>query len=305
MRWLYRIPLIVIALLLIVMVSITVMSSLKERSLAREFENAPINDFQTLEVSGLSMAYREFGNPDDPTIVLVHGFLGSSYDYRYLTDLLSENYHVIALDLIGFGASDKPDDFEYTRENHATMIHQFIELKGIERFHLGGHSMGGGIAIYYAHLFPEKLDSLLLFASAGLSDGAPSPLPLPFYRWIIKNYYLQRLGFQSVHYQEHFQSDDYFDPMFFFTKQIPPETLRAFSMHQDTVSINEFIDDIAIPTLIVFGKEDSWIPPSVGETLNESLQNSQLILIEETGHIPFIEAIDETYDAVIDFLTSQ
>ncbi len=302
MRWLYRVPLIVIVLILMLLIGITVMSYFKGQSLEERFKDQPIQDFNTLDVGGYTMAYREFGSRDNPTVLLVHGFLGSSYDYRYLSERLEKDYHVIALDLIGFGASDKPADFDYSRASHASMIDQFAEAKALETFHLGGHSMGGAIALYYAYLYPDRLQSLLLFASAGFGGGAPNPLPIFFYQWIFKNYYLQRLGFQTVHHQASFQSAEYFDPMFYFTRQIPPETLQAFSQYEETLSMNDFIESIVLPTLIVFGTEDTWISPTVGETLNAHLENSRLVLIEETGHIPFIESVEETFNAVIEFL---
>ncbi len=302
MRWVYRVPLIILGVVTILLVVITVMSWVKGIRLNTQFETHEVSDYIVLEVEGLNMAYREYGAIDNPVIVLVHGFLGSSYDYRYLSEALADDYYVIAIDLIGFGGSDKPADFDYSRESHATMIHAFLQEKDIDRYILGGHSMGGAITLYYAHLFPENVEAIMLFASAGLSENSPNALPRLFYALIFKNYYLQRLGFSSVHYQKEYQTAAYFDPMFYFTRQIPSKTLQAFSLSSDTIRINDFIDDIEIPALIIFGKEDSWIPYQVGEMLDERLSSSTLVLLEDTGHIPFIESTEDTLEAVLAFL---
>src|SRR5215468_8635369 len=93
---------------------------------------------QTIKVDRTNLFYREAGNPDSPSILLLHGFPTSSHMFRNLIPKLAGEYHVVAPDLPGFGFSDSPPrgQFKYTFENLAHVIDTFVEKIGLKRFAL-------------------------------------------------------------------------------------------------------------------------------------------------------------------------
>ena len=94
--------------------------------------------FKNIEIDGVNIAYREAGNPTNPTIVLLHGFPSSSHQYRKVLSELSDKYHLIAPDYPGFGNSDFPSakDYEYTFDNIATTIDAFLIKKNLQSYAL-------------------------------------------------------------------------------------------------------------------------------------------------------------------------
>jgi len=92
--------------------------------------------FKTIEIDGITIAYREAGSPDNPTIVLLHGFPSSSHQYRKVLSELSDNFHLIAPDYPGFGNSDFPSasEYSYTFDNIAKTIDAFLIKKKISRY---------------------------------------------------------------------------------------------------------------------------------------------------------------------------
>jgi pimeloyl-ACP methyl ester carboxylesterase len=92
--------------------------------------------FNSAEIDGLNIAYREAGDPAKPTILLLHGFPTSSHMFRNLIPELADNFHVIAPDYPGFGASDMPDaaDYEYSFENNAKIMAELLDLKNVDKY---------------------------------------------------------------------------------------------------------------------------------------------------------------------------
>lgn len=122
--------------------------------------------------SPVPMAYREWpaGGPGSVTPwLLLHGSPGSSGDFRRLGSLLAADRRVLAPDLPGFGQSRRPIE-DYSIRAHAAYVDDFLERLGVERVHVVGFSMGGGVAIELASLAPDRLASLTLLASIGAQE---------------------------------------------------------------------------------------------------------------------------------------
>ena len=118
-----------------------------------------------------------------PQSVLHTGAISTADTWNYNIEALAKQYHVVALDLPGFGGSDKPDT-RYTREFFIAYLEAFIEAKGIDKTSLVGHGLGGEIAIGYALAHPEKVERLILVDSFGAHTGlTPFKLPRPAFSW--------------------------------------------------------------------------------------------------------------------------
>ena len=120
--------------------------------------------FATLQVDGLSIAYREAGDPASPKLVLLHGFPSSSHQYRNLIPALADRFHVIAPDYPGFGDSDSPDPatFAYTFDHLAEIIQHFLTAKGFDHFGVYMQDYGGPIGFRILTAKPESMEWMIL-----------------------------------------------------------------------------------------------------------------------------------------------
>lgn len=117
-----------------------------------------------VDIDGVSIFYREAGDPSAETIVMLHGFPSSSHMYRNIIDGLSTQYHVIAPDYPGFGFSEMPDadEFEYTFDNLSKFTENFINKLGIDKFHLMMQDYGGPVGMRIAAKNPNRIKSLII-----------------------------------------------------------------------------------------------------------------------------------------------
>jgi len=134
-------------------------------------------NYRNTKVNGLNIFYREAGSKNAPVVLLLHGYPTSSHMFRNLIPLLSEQYHVIAPDLPGFGYSDKPDhkDFDYTFDNLTKHIQGFIDQLGLKRFAIYVFDYGAPVGYRLAVANPEKITGIITQNGnayvEGLSEG--------------------------------------------------------------------------------------------------------------------------------------
>ncbi len=119
---------------------------------------------KTIEVDGQSIFYREAGPKDAPTILLLHGFPTSSHMFRNLIPQLSDRYHVVAPDYPGYGNSSMPtvDAFDYTFDNLANVMEQFIQKVGLKTYSLYLMDYGAPVGFRIAVNHPERVDGLII-----------------------------------------------------------------------------------------------------------------------------------------------
>jgi len=121
--------------------------------------------YKHAEVRGLKIFYREAGKPNAPTIVLLHGFPTSSFMFRNLIPLLAETNHIIAPDYPGFGFSDAPSvgDFEYTFDNLASVMEEFLFSKlGLKKFSIYVQDYGAPIGYRIAAANPKAIEKIVV-----------------------------------------------------------------------------------------------------------------------------------------------
>ena len=132
--------------------------------------------YRTADVDGLTVFYREAGEPDAPTLVLLHGFPSASHMFRELIPLLADRFHLVAPDLPGFGKPDMParGDFGYTFEHIADVTDRLTEVLGLDRFALYVFGYGAPVGFRIATRHPERTAIISRNGNAyteGLSDG--------------------------------------------------------------------------------------------------------------------------------------
>ncbi|MCA1590439.1 MAG: alpha/beta hydrolase [Acidobacteria bacterium] len=129
-----------------------------------------------ISVDGARVHFQEFGDQAEPTLILIHGYTASAYVWNTSAPILAENgFHVIAVDLLGFGYSQKPASFDYSIASQARVIARFMNRLCIGRATLVGSSYGGAVAASVALDYPERVEKLVL-ADAVINDDLLSHL---------------------------------------------------------------------------------------------------------------------------------
>jgi pimeloyl-ACP methyl ester carboxylesterase len=266
--------------------------------------------------AGIGIAVFERGSTADGAraLVLVHG-LGhwTQAAWDAFAPLLDPALRVVAFDLPGFGASDKPDA-AYDGPFFAHVLDCVLAETAPGKIVLCGHSVGGYIAANYAAAHPERLERLILIAPAGFLRAAALLYMLigsPVARWIFtrrpgRNFVNRTLD-QSVH-----------DPSLIgpairetaYALALQPEVRRAFAGIY-TGAIQEFRDGAALhrrlatwtgPTLLIWGRHDRFIPIKALETARGVYPAAAVLVCEHSGHLPMVEEAPLVADAVNAFV---
>jgi pimeloyl-ACP methyl ester carboxylesterase len=140
---------------------------------------------RTAMLNRQQLSYLDSGH--GPAVLFIHGLTGSHRSWAHLVDAMNTDHRVLAPDLFGHGASAKPMG-DYSLGAHAATLRDLLDLLGVERVTLVGHSFGGGIAMQFCYLFPQRVERLVLVASGGLGREV-SPLlrsaTLPGAEWVL------------------------------------------------------------------------------------------------------------------------
>ena len=250
--------------------------------------------------SGDQLVYAENANLTAEPLLLIHGFGGNKDNFTRIADELG-SYHLIIPDLLGFGESSKPMSADYRSEAQATRLHELLQAKGLaSNIHVGGNSMGGAISVAYAAKYPNDVKSLWLIDSAGFwSVGVTKSL---------ENATLENNPLLVNNKEDFYNLYDFVmhKPPFvpksvkavFAQERIANKELDAKILEQivtDTVEERaQVIAEYDIPTLVVWGEKDQVIKPETTVLIKEIIPQAQIIMMKDVGHVPMIEAVDET-----------
>ena len=252
--------------------------------------------------SGDKMVYAENGNVAGEPLLLIHGFGGNKDNFTRIARQL-ESYHLIIPDLLGFGESSKPMTADYRADAQATRLHELLQAKGLtSNIHVGGNSMGGAISVAYAAKYPKDVKSLWLVDSAGFwSAGIPKSLEgatLENNPLLIKSNEDFYKMYDFVMYKPPYLPKSV--KAVFAQERIANKELDAKILEQIvTDNVEERAKIIAqykIPTLVVWGDKDQVIKPETTKLIKQIIPQAQVIMMEDVGHVPMVEALDETAD---------
>lgn len=313
LRWFRRISNGILLSLYTMIVLGLVVSGVAVQRIEQNFKYVGTTYAKSVDVEGVQYFYREVGENNSDTILMIHGFLGSSYDFIDVMNALKDRYHIIAVDMIGFGLSDKPIDFHYAKQNQAQGLVKFLDTLGIEEVTIMAHSMGGEVSIHLAHDFPDYVKEMILIGSGGYVEERPNTLmpanlPMFVYDYVVRNYYIQRTFFFTAYAQDEIDTGRItyhdFDEMYYVNKTIPGNILQAFTRDNDSGSTNAKLALIRQPTLLIWGEFDSFIPLTTGIKLQEAMASvAQLVVMPDAGHLPFDTYFEEFMIHVEEFIT--
>jgi len=251
-----------------------------------------------LEIDGDKITYLETGVGE--TVLLVHGITTYSFIWRDVIPVLSENYHVIAIDLLGCGDSDKPLNKSYSLTSHATTIYKFVKAKEIKKFHFVGHDLGGGIAQIFAVNYPEMLFDFSVLNSVAYNFWPVQPI-ITMRTPIIRQFAMATLDLgvfkiiirRGVYNKE--RVDD--ELMNLFWKPMLTQEGRKGFLHfaeclnnKNLTEISDKLHSTKLPMLIIRGASDLYLSSEISQKLHNNISTSRLVIVPKAGH--FIQ-VDE------------
>lgn len=273
---------------------------------------------RTMLLHGQELSYVDSG--EGPVVLFIHGMLGSQHHWAHLVDRMDDTQRVLLPDLFGHGASAKPMG-DYSLSSHAATLRDLLDQLEIETVTLVGHSLGGGIAMQFFYLFPERVERLVLVASGGLGrevtpllrsatlPGAEPVLGVVASSWVTSR--LQDLGRAAS--KVGWKAADAEDSVAWrsFTSLGDRESRRAFlattksviDLGGQTVSAHGHLLDVdPPPTLAVWGSKDRIIPAWHALKAQESMPELRVELFEGAGHFPHLDDPDRFADLLREFI---
>ncbi|MET1080090.1 MAG: alpha/beta hydrolase [Pseudomonas sp.] len=265
-----------------------------------------------LQVDDLTIHYYEGGRADQETLVMIHGFGANKDNWLRFARYFTSDYHVIALDLPGFGESSQPD-VAYDAASQMERLVRVVKALGLGRVHLIGNSMGGQIAALYAARHPQGVASVALVDNAGITPpqqselfarlqrGEPNPLvvktaedfprlldfvfvDVPSMPKALQQHFAQQAIANSGHYENIFRQ-----------------------LVEHPVPLEPELPNIQVPVLVLWGDRDRTLHVSSVEVMRPLLRQSRVVIMKDCGHVPMLERPEETaghYQAFLDNLAN-
>jgi len=286
------------------------------------FEEAGMrDDSRFLELHGQRMCLTDVGA--GPPILFVHGMMSSRATWSDQVDRLAVDHRALAPDLFGHGESDKPVG-DYSLGAHAASLRDLLDALGLTSVCVIGHSLGGGIAMQLAYLFPERVERLVLVSSGGLGrelnpllraatlPGSELVLPLLASSWVhdVGDSVLRvwsRVGLPPI-------SPSSAQAWRSLSTLADGDTRRAFLATSrsvidpggQTVSARNRLSGLSSrDVLLVWGERDRMIPSSHIEAARAALPHSQVEVLARSGHFPHLDEPDRFASVLAGFLRAR
>lgn len=243
-------------------------------------------------------------------LVLLHGFNGDGYHFTRVSRRLGVHFRVIVPDLPGFGQTTFDRALEYDVDSQARRVLELLDELSIERFYLGGSSLGGYVACALARLAPKRVRALWLMNPGGLQNAPLSPLFEVVYQG----------GRNALVVHDRKDLQELMDYCFVRPPWLPGPLARELAdragRHADlaqrifddirfrSTPLEELAKGLDIPALVIWGQADQVLHPDGLKLLAERMPRAQTLLLPAVGHLPMIEKPRQTAEAWISFAES-
>ena len=245
-----------------------------------------------VSVDGMDLRYRTFGAPGagKPNVVLIHGFANSLQSFRLLAPLLQGHFYVVTVDAPGFGLSAKPADHDYSNASQARAIADFAAAIGLERYVIGGHSMGGTLSVYIAATDPH-VNGMVLMNPGIISTGVPpisQYLIWPFPRAMAKTFGSR--DFRAAFLKRSFINQAIVTEQVLADMMLAPRSegyltgMTSMMGQYETGEEPVMAARVRVPTLITWGMQDKSKKPGEFEAVHRLIPGSKLVEVNNSGH---------------------
>lgn len=279
------------------------------------------------EVDGVRLRYVDTGSPPlagdrrgEPAIVLLHGYASSLDVWAAAMPSLALRRRVVAVDLMGFGWSDRPASGpgrDYSPAGQAALVHGLLDRLGVGRVSVVGHSWGAAVALAAVAARPERVDRVALYDAWVYDDQLP-----PFFLWA------RSAGLGELLFALYYAPADaavarerlagaFYDPDRHVTPELVAAVGRAFDRPGTRAAAlavargqrfheqESAYASVSQPVLLLWGRQDAVAPAWVAERLDAELPDSRLVTYPRCGHLPMIEAAEASTRDLASFLLAQ
>lgn len=257
-----------------------------------------------------------------PVVLFIHGILGSQRQWSQLVDVMDDDHRVIVPDLFGHGDSAKPVG-DYSLSAHAAAMRDLLDHLGVDRVTLVGHSLGGGIAMQFFYLFPERVERLVLVSSGGLGrevnlilrsatlPGAAQVLSVAASAPVLSRVEALGRGARKLGWRPGADIDAVWHG---FSSLGDRESRVAFlattraviDLGGQSISAHDHLGDVpSVPTMIVWGTKDRMIPVQHAHSVERVLPDSQVELFEGAGHFPHLDDPERFASVLREFIAAE
>jgi pimeloyl-ACP methyl ester carboxylesterase len=280
-----------------------------------------MNHYRSADTGGHRVSYREAGDPQNPAVLLLHGFPTSSHMFRDLIPLLADRYHLVAPDLPGFGNTVSPPrgQFDFTFDNLARVIGAFVEKIGLSRYALYVFDYGAPVGYRLAVAHPERITAIVSQNGNAYVDGLSegwTPIqaywedPSPSNREALRSF----LTPESTTWQYHhgapdtteISPDGYSLDNYYLARSGAAEVqLDLFGDYKNNVALyptfQQYFRTHRPPLLAIWGKNDPFFLPAGAEAYRRDLPDAEVRFLA-TGHFALETHSAEISAAMRDFL---
>lgn len=218
-------------------------------------------------------------------LLLLHGLFGALSNFSGILNQFGSRFNVIVPILPIFELPLK----KATLGGLLDHVNAFVEFKGYDKLHVLGNSLGGHISLLFAFSNPDKMSSLTLTGSSGLFENAfGSTFPRR------GNYEFIKTKTQETFFDPEVATKELVDEVFDIVND-RNKALRVVTTAKSAIrhNVGDRLDQIKVPTLLIWGAQDTITPPFVGEKFNELIPDSTLVMIDRCGHAPMMEHQEE------------
>ncbi|MFN7142210.1 MAG: alpha/beta fold hydrolase [Myxococcota bacterium] len=264
-----------------------------------------------VELDGMSVRYRREGR--GPPLVLLHGTASSLDTWDGWAARLDDHFEVGRLDLPGFGLTGPDPAGRYRVADTVAFLERFRAALGLGRLRLGGNSLGGQVAYEYALTYPANVEKLVLIDPTGFRSATDPAITGVFRMAQTPGLHLATLLLTPRFVVRATMSEVYADPA-----RIPDAAVdRAYALLLREGNRRAFVDrmnqrsddrtaelpHLSVPTLLLWGEEDRWIPADPhAERFRDAIPGARLVTFPDAGHVPMEEAPEATAAEALRFL---
>ncbi|MGH2837476.1 MAG: alpha/beta fold hydrolase [Thermoleophilaceae bacterium] len=250
-----------------------------------------------MELDGGDLSYKEEGDRDDPTIVLLHGFACSKRWWnRVAPELARRGLRVIRFDLLGHGDSEMPRD-GYEIENQASLVGQALQKLRVRRAVVVGHSMGGNVASALVEQNPRLVRKLAVIATPPRDGFVDEALLRNVSTWPVVGELARRFtpdavikaGLDPAFADDVEVPDAFVDDLDGMTYSAYDKSGTASQEFLEDRPSSDRVEEARVPLLVIFGTEDEIVDPEAADAWKEDVPRARVVQLREVGHSPHWE----------------
>ncbi|PIE36764.1 MAG: hypothetical protein CSA54_03345 [Gammaproteobacteria bacterium] len=268
---------------------------------------------KTIKLRGVKLAYSEGGPADGEVLVLLHGFTGDRNNWNRMAKYLTGQYRVLIPDLPGHGDTKVGPEPDYSLSEMSQLMKAFVDALGLERYHIAGNSMGGGLALQWAAFRPQQVVSLALIDSAGLYEHEGE---------VIQQ---MKQGNNQLLIRQVGDMHKMIDMAMADKPFLPRELLAVMEQRQiaryptyqrivddlldtqqrmSTATFHMALKSLRMPVLILWGEQDRIFETPVIKELERNIKRSTTVIMPGIGHVPIFEAPKDAAEIYRSFLAA-